>query len=201
MSSINSTPDNSQLTINNTNQHKNRKSLLLVLFAFALPIILAKMALEQNWLDLAVTNQGTLLKNELTLTELGLSNSDFSQQWLILYALPKECLDPCLKALETVHNSYVVLGKDMPRVTPVLLTRGQFSPEQNKQLAKSQWQIQAMPEQSRNIIKQSQVFIVDPLGNVILSHLPPASDEKVQAEFSKAIIADMKKLLKYSKVG
>ena len=146
-------------------------------------------------------NQGTLLNNELTLAKLGLSDSDFPQQWLILYALPKQCLAPCLKSLETVHNSYVVLGKDMPRVTPVALTRNQFSPEQNKQLARSQWHIQSMPEQSKNIIRQSQVFIVDPLGNVILSHTPPLADGKKQADFGKAIIADMKKLLKYSKVG
>jgi len=201
MSSINATPDTSQPTVDNTNRHKNRKSLILVLLAFVLPIILAKMALEQDWLDLAVTNQGTLLNNELTLAKLGLSDSDFPQQWLILYALPKQCLAPCLKSLETVHNSYVVLGKDMPRVTPVALTRSQFSPEQNKQLAKSQWHIKSMPAQSKNIIRQSQVFIVDPLGNVILSHTPPSADGKQQADFSKAIIADMKKLLKYSKVG
>ena len=100
---------------------KNRKSLMLVLFAFALPIILAKLALEQNWLDLGVTNQGTLLHNNLTLTQLGLTDNDFSQQWLILYALPKQCHSSCLKALETVHNAYVILGKDMPRVTPVAL--------------------------------------------------------------------------------
>ena len=192
MTSINETPKNS---------YKNRKSLLLLLLAFVLPIILAKMALEQEWLDLGVTNHGTLLNNELTLSQLGLSKRDFSQQWLILYALPKQCLAACIKSLETVHNSYVVLGKDMPRVTPVLLTQNQFSPEQSQRLAKSQWQIQSMPEQSKNVIKQSQVFIVDPLGNVILSHFPPLTDREKQAVFGKAIIADMKKLLKYSKVG
>jgi len=180
---------------------KNRKSLLLVIFAFALPIILAKLALEQNWLDLGVTNQGKLLKNELTLTQLGLSQSDFAQQWLILYVLPKQCQASCLKTLETVHNTYVVLGKDMPRVTPVALRQQEFTTEQSQQLSNSQWQILPMPEQSKNIITEPQVFIVDPLGNVILSHLLPDIDVKQQASFGKAILADMKKLLKYSKVG
>jgi hypothetical protein len=201
MSSINTTSTNSQLAQKNTNPHKNRKSLLLVFLAFALPIILAKLALEQEWLDLGVTNQGTLLNNELTLKQLGLSQTDFSEQWLILYALPKQCLAPCLKTLETVHNSYVVLGKDMPRVTPVLLTQTPFSSQQAKRIAESQWQVEAMPVQSKNIIKQSQVFIVDPLGNVILSHFPPLVGVEEQAILGKAIIADMKKLLKYSKVG
>ena len=57
MSSINTTPDNSQPTADSTNLHKNRKSLVLVLLAFVLPIILAKMALEQDWLDLGVTTK------------------------------------------------------------------------------------------------------------------------------------------------
>jgi len=179
---------------------KNRKSLMLVLFAFALPIILAKLALEQNWLDLGVTNQGTLLHNNLTLTQLGLTDNDFSQQWLILYALPKQCHSSCLKALETVHNAYVILGKDMPRVTPVALKQQEFTEQQSQRLANSQWKILPMPIQSKNIITESQVFIVDPLGNVILSHLLPSEDVQ-QANFGKAIVADMKKLLKYSKVG
>lgn len=199
MSSINATPETSPPT-KNANMHKNRKSLLLVLFAFALPIILAKLALEQNWLALGVTNQGTLLNNELTLEKLGLKNELFKEQWLILYSLPKECLSSCLKTLETVHNTYVVLGKDMPRVTPVALKQQEFSPQQNQQLAKSQWQILTMPAQSKNFITQSQVLIIDPLGNVILSHFPPLEKDQ-QADFGKAILADMKKLLKYSKVG
>jgi len=201
MSSINADHDSSQTPKTTPSLHKNRRSLILVLIAFALPVILAKLALEQKWLDMGVTNQGTLLKNELTLTQLGLTNSDYSKQWLILYMLPKQCLATCLKTLETVHNTYVVLGKDMPRVTPVALTYNPFTAEQKQQLAKSQWHIVPMPDQSKNIIEQSKIFIVDPLGNVILSHLPPAIDPQQQATFGKAIVADMKKLLKYSKVG
>jgi hypothetical protein len=201
MNNINATPNHAHAPVKSPQLHKNRKSLFLLLFAFALPIILAKLALEQQWLDLAVTNQGTLLDNELTLNQLGLTDGDLPKQWLILYALPKQCSQTCLKTLETVHNTYVVLGKDMPRVTPVALARSPFSPQQRQQLAKSQWQILPMPEQSKNIITQSQVLIVDPLGNIVLSHFPPMAETTPQAAFGKAILADMKKLLKYSKVG
>ena len=201
MSSSHITQERVSPAIENKTLTKNRKSLLLVIFAFALPVILAKLALDQNWLALGVTNNGTLLKNELTLKKLGITNAEFSQQWLILYALPKQCLAPCLKALETVHNTYVVLGKDMPRVTPVLLKQQEFNQQQTQQLTKSQWHILPMTEQSKNLISQSQIFIVDPLGNVILSHLPPIAGTTQQGSFGKAILADMKKLLKYSKVG
>ena len=50
------------------------------------------------------------------------------------------------------------------------------------------------------MIKHPTVLLIDPLGNVILEHSLPASTED-QAMFGKNILADMKKLLKYSKIG
>lgn len=181
-------------------QNKNRRSLLLLLAVFALPIILAKFALEGEWLAMGVTNKGTLLTNELTLTQLGLETEKFNQQWLILYSLPENCEHDCQKSLEAVHNTYVALGKEMPRVTPVALYQSELSAEQLQQLSKSQWQLLSMPTQAKQYIYQPQVLIVDPLGNVFLSHKVPNNVEQL-SQFGKQILADMKKLLKYSKVG
>jgi hypothetical protein len=183
-----------------TSKHRNRRSLLLLVSVFILPILLAKLALENQWLDLGVTNQGKLLDQPLTLNELGIDQSEFAKQWLIIYRLPNVCPEICLHSIETVHNSYVALGKDMPRISPVLLKENIFSAQQNKQLAKSQWQILTLTSQMSNLLQKPQVLIADPLGNIILRHQLPEKVEQ-QAAFGKAIIADMKKLLKYSKVG
>ncbi|MCW8833492.1 MAG: hypothetical protein OQK09_12805 [Colwellia sp.] len=182
------------------NQQKNRRSLLLMLAVFALPIILAKFALDGEWLETGVTNKGTLLTDGLTLEKLGVEHEAFEQQWLILYSLPKNCNGDCQKALEAVHNTYVALGKEMPRVTPVALYQSELSMEQLKQISKSQWQLLSMPSQAKELIVSSQVLIVDPLGNVFLSHQVPDAVDKLP-QFGKQILADMKKLLKYSKVG
>jgi hypothetical protein len=183
-----------------TSKHRNRRSLLLLVSVFILPILLAKLALENQWLDLGVTNQGKLLDQPLTLNELGIDQSEFAKQWLIIYRLPNVCPEICLHSIEAVHNSYVALGKDMPRISPVLLKENIFSAQQNKQLAKSQWQILTLTSQMSNLLQKPQVLIADPLGNIILRHQLPEKVEQ-QAAFGKAIIADMKKLLKYSKVG
>ena len=185
---------------NNSSNKSNRRSLLLLITVFILPILLAKLALENQWLDLGVTNQGELLTQPLTLTDLGMNEQEFTQQWLIIYRLPSQCPDMCLHSIETVHNSYVALGKDMPRVTPVLLKGNIFSAQQNKQLSKSQWQILALTPQMKNLLQGPQILIADPLGNIILSHQLPEQEQQ-QTSLGKAIIADMKKLLKYSKVG
>ena len=179
---------------------KSRRNLFLVLFAFALPVILAKLALEQNWLEYGVSNYGSLIEKELTLTQIGLEEFDFDKNWLILYTLPKTCQLHCEKALESVHNTYVALGKDMPRVTPVALTQHQLSPKQKEQIAQSQWRLIDMPSLAKNILEPGKVFIIDPLGNIMLVHSIP-EDTKAFPELGKHILADMKKLLKYSRVG
>ena len=205
-------PDDSidSKTINSSNKsdyastpmpsQRNRRSLLLLMSVFILPILLAKLALDNQWLNLGVTNQGKLLTQPLTLEDLGISESELTKQWLIIYRLPNTCPDVCLHSIETVHNSYVALGKDMPRVSAVLLKGNIFSAQQSKQLAKSQWKILALTPKINNLLQEPQVLIVDPLGNIILKHQLP-EQEQLQAAFGKAIVADMKKLLKYSKVG
>jgi len=197
MSSI---PNESPLEQSKIVQHKNRRSLLLVLAVFALPIILAKFALNGQWLATGVTNKGTLLADSLTLTQLGLDKTKFPQQWLILYSLPEHCGSDCQKTLETVHNTYVALGKEMPRVSPVALYQNELSAVQHQQISKSQWQLLPMPALAKDFINKPQVYIVDPLGNVFLSHLVPDNSAQLP-QFGKQILADMKKLLKYSKVG
>jgi hypothetical protein len=186
--------------MNISNQKKSRRSMLLLLAAFIAPIILAKLALMQNWFDYGVTNQGTLVDNELTLTQLGLGDIDFNHQWVMLYALPKVCDQHCERTLYSVHNTYKALGRETPRVTPLALTYQALSPVQQQMIQDKQWQVMSIPNQAKSIIPDSQVLIVDPLGNVVLSHLPPQQQEGLAA-FGKAILADFKKLLKYSRVG
>ena len=198
MSTIELSENNSNVNKNNPN--KSRRSLLLVLATFALPIILAKFALEQQWLEMGVTNKGTLLANELTLEQLGLKTTDYEQHWLIMYSLPQQCSVSCQQTLEAVHNTYVALGKDMPRVSPVALYQNELSIDQRQKISQSKWQLVAMPEKAKQQITQSQIFIVDPLGNIFLSHQLPEKAEHLP-QFGKQILADMKKLLKYSKVG
>ena len=184
----------------NVAKKQNRRMLMLVVAVFALPIILAKFALNGDWLATGVTNNGTLLTNELTLEKLGIDNDEFNQQWMLLYSLPKNCDFVCQKTLETVHNTYVALGKEMPRVSPVALYQRELSAEQVQQISKSQWHLLPMPAKAKQYIDKPQVLIVDPLGNVFLSHTIPNDIEQLP-QFGKKILADMKKLLKYSRVG
>ena len=181
-------------------QKKSRLSLILLLLAFVLPIALAKLALEFKWLDYGVTNQGILVSNELSLNQLGLGDVDFEQKWLIIYALPADCDHHCENTLENVHNTYVALGKEMPRVMPVALLRAPLSNVQQNRVNQSKWHVLSMPEQAKKIIDHSQILLVDPLGNIFITHEIPDNDQAL-TRLGKKIIADMKKVLKYSRIG
>lgn len=182
------------------NKHSNRRSLLLLLAVFILPIVLAKMALDNQWLALGVTNKGTLLTNPLTLNELGIKTQVPDKKWLVIYKLPLQCNSSCLASVEAVHNSYIAIGKDRPRVAAILLNAESFSAEALEQLSRSQWLSVKPVDMLPNQTLQAQVLIADPLGNIMLVHQVPDDTEKLP-QFGKAILADMKKLLKYSKVG
>lgn len=179
---------------------KSRRSIIILLAVFIIPVVLAKLALNQQWFNYGVTNKGQLIENELTLEKLGLKVEDFDHQWLMLYSLPENCDQQCEKTLVSVNNTYIALGKEMPRVKPVALTQQNLTAAQSDKIQIKKWHIQSMPALTKNTITQSQVLIVDPLGNVILSHLPPTSADQLP-QFGKAILADFKKLLKYSRIG
>jgi len=179
---------------------KSRRTLLLVLAAFIIPVVLAKFALDQQWFNKGVTNKGTLLTNQITLDKMGLSADSFEKKWLMLYLLPEQCQQQCQQTLHSVNNTYIALGKESERVQPIALTHQDLTVSQRQLIKEKSWAIQSMPAQTSALFKDSQILIVDTLGNIILTYIPPKK-ESAQPLFGKAILADLKKLLKYSKIG
>ncbi len=183
-----------------TQKQKSRRTLLLVLVAFILPVVLAKLALTQQWFNYGVTNQGSLIENELTLAQLGLEDEILTNTWLVIYSLPAQCDRHCEAILLTVNNSYKLLGKDMPRVKAIALTQQTLTEKQLAKISINKWTIMPTPSLTKNILTHSQVLIVDTLGNVVLTHQPPENADLLPG-FGKAILEDFKKLLKYSRIG
>ncbi|WP_448556525.1 hypothetical protein [Thalassotalea montiporae] len=197
-----------------------RKHFVMVCVAFLLPVILAKMALEQQWFNYGVTNQGQLLAEPVSLSQLSLTDIQTDKHWLLVFNSPAPCEKACQQSVNALSNTYLALGKEMPRVQPVLLnyTKSANQTETNTTLDitttadtesvgkaqsdidVSRWQKFNVPELSHPELQRGKVFIVDPLGNVVMTHQPPQTADALPA-FGKAIVADMKKLLKYSRIG
>ncbi|WP_371374788.1 hypothetical protein [Thalassotalea aquiviva] len=181
-------------------EHSNsRRSFILLLAAFIIPVVLAKFALTQQWFNYGVTNLGELIETPLTLADVGIE-APKTKQWLVIYSLPQECNKRCQHTLLGVQNSYFALGRETPRVTPIALTHSSVNLEQIKQLDARHWQVISAPAHVATELSSSKVYIADPLGNIIISYQQPISENEVPS-FGKAMLSDLKKLLKYSRIG
>ncbi|MFD2167305.1 hypothetical protein ACFSJY_13715 [Thalassotalea euphylliae] len=175
-----------------------RKSFVLLCVAFVLPVVLAKLALTQQWFNYGVTNQGQLLDKPVNLSELSLERIQVPEKWLLVYNLPADCQKFCRQTINLLSNTYTALGKEMPRVQSVALSNQQDVFSQEKPAIR--WQLSAKSDAAHPVLEERVLFVVDPHGNVVLTHQAPNSVDDLP-QFGKAIVADMKKLLKYSRIG
>ncbi|WP_394173880.1 hypothetical protein [Thalassotalea litorea] len=183
-----------------TDKSKSRLSLVLVIGVFVVPVILAKLALTNQWFNEGVTNQGALLDQPLDLTELGVNTDAIDKQWLIIYGLPQTCDEKCDQTLFSINQSYLALGRETPRVTPVVMDPVGTHQALITRLNQQHWQIQASSLQAKLRVLPSQIYIADPLGNVMMIYPRPETEQQFK-QFSKDLLSDMRKLLKYSRIG
>ncbi|ALT00085.1 hypothetical protein [Lacimicrobium alkaliphilum] len=178
----------------------NRKMMLLVLLAFLLPVILAKLALEFDWFNKAATNKGELLEPAPDLSAL-----DSHNKWRILYRLPEQCDTVCDNALYSINQVWMALGREQHRAEPVVLvTELSDKARQDKLSDDSAIRlVNVKAEQISAVFKARAtdgIFLVDTLNNVILHY--PVAEQKQQAVLdSRNILADLRKLLKLSRIG
>ena len=178
---------------------KSRRSLILLLSVFIIPVVLAKLALTNQWFNEGVTNQGTLVEGELTLANIGIAVPE-NKQWLVIYSVPENCDEKCIQALKGIENTYLALGRETPRVTPVALTRSPFNAEQLQSLDNNHWQFKTTNAEALKQLPPGQIYVSDPLGNIMLNYQQPQNAEDIPA-FGRGMLSDMKKLLKYSRIG
>ncbi|RYV00604.1 hypothetical protein SOPP22_17510 [Shewanella sp. OPT22] len=176
---------------------KNNSRVLLVLaLVFIAPVVLAKLFLAMHWYQGGVTNKGQLLPDSMTYQSLKMKNPA-PHHWQVIYMMPDECTQKCQQQLFVLNQSYLALGKDKNRVTPVVLHQ-----QGTDALAMSQYKFtQAVA--SKMIAKQmdrQQMVVVDPLGKLVTCYdLMPSKHEQVMQ--GRALLNDLHKMLKLSRVG
>ncbi|MEW9797773.1 hypothetical protein [Alteromonas sp. CYL-A6] len=190
-----SSPDQAQKT-------RSRKTLLLVLMAFIVPVILAKLALEQDWFNRASTNKGTLLTPTLDLSEL---LSERAPKWRLLYVIPSECDAVCENALYSLQQVWLALGRETDRVEALTLSLDTSDQRAVKSVDAAP-NIQRQPVMNENVNKlfngvgSDGIFIVDTQNNAML-HFNVVADKEQAVMESRDILSDIKKLLKLSRIG
>ena len=195
-------------------EKKNQIAIIALVVVFVLPVILAKVALENDWFNKGATNQGELLTPPI---DFSANFAELPPLWRLVYVLPEQCDAKCANAIYALGQIHMALGKHMDRVEPLIITT------QNSQLTALQSsedthlsdgksfldtfkRMQTLNLTKENVnemfksVSSDGIFIVDTLNNGMLKHaLYSDKEEAVQA--SRSILSDIKKLLKLSRIG
>ncbi len=188
---------------------RGRRTLLIVAAVFLVPVAVAfTLYYGKLWRPANSASKGELIDPARPLVVSGLRHADgtaagpevFGGKWTLIYIGDGRCDDACRKALVFGRQSRLALNNEMTRVQRVILATANccdkeyFAREQAGLIALDA----SAPEASAFLAqfpaeRESSLFIVDPLGNLMMRH--------DASHTTKDLLSDLKKLLKLSHIG
>jgi hypothetical protein len=195
---------------------RGRRQLLLLAALFFVPLAIAFWMYygPTGWRPSGDASKGDLIDPARPLAALALTTAGGTQtqpdflrgKWSMVYVGDGLCDERCRKALYLTRQSRIALNKDMDRVQRVFLVTGRccdraFLAQEHPDLivarvddAASAALLEPFPAYGGvPLADAGRIFLVDPLGNLLMSYAPTAPD--------KALLTDMKKLLRLSHIG
>jgi hypothetical protein len=195
---------------------RGRRQLVLLAALFFVPLAIAFWMYygPTGWHPPGDASKGDLIDPARPLAALALTTPDGTQtkpdflrgKWSMVYVGDGLCDDRCRKALYLTRQSRIALNKDMDRVQRVFLVTGRccdrgFLAQEHPDLIVARVDddasaalLEPFPTYGGvPLADGGRIFIVDPLGNLLMSYAPAAPD--------KALLTDMKKLLRLSHIG
>jgi len=186
----------------NTQNKNNKRSLILMIIVFVLPVILAYMALKFDWFNKAATNRGELLQPVIEASSL---IGDSESKWHLLYVIPTQCDDSCQNAIYSIRQTYLATGKESDRVSMLFLQTESSSQTAVSNISEfgGDYLLQKTEKNVNELFKSidiNAIFIADTQHNIVLRY-PVTPDQQQAIMDSRDILADLKKLLKLSRIG
>ena len=191
-------------------QRRGRKVFLLMLTFFVVPIIVVILMYQFNWKPHGAS-LGELVKpprlldssKELKNNEGVVLKPEFwKEKWSVVY-IADQCEKTCMDKLRDMRQLHVSLYKDITRTQRVFITNVQDVTEIknkypdliviNQPLADVSKLIQQFQLNDENITISNRLYLVDPLGHLMMSYKPtvPLADVR----------KDITRLLRYSWAG
>jgi len=174
---------------------KNRRKVM-VLFLIAFGTLAASYGLfflTQGSSLWGTTNNGEFVEPPLAVGALALEAADgtpasLEAAWQLWIVTTEGCGPSCRQAVHQLRQLHALLNKDAQRVRRALVADGA--------LLAAPWladypRMQRLTDRSGKL--QDGLYIVDPLGNLVLRYPYSAA--------GKPLLEDLKKLLKVSKIG
>jgi hypothetical protein len=188
---------------------RGRRTLIIVAAMFFLPVAVAfSLYYGKLWRPANSASKGELIDPARPLKVAGLRHADgtpaeasaLSGKWTLVYIGDGRCDEACRESLSFGRQSRLALNNEMTRVQRVFLATANCC--DNEYLAREQAGLVALdassPEAAALLAqfpgeRAHTLFIVDPLGNLMMRH--------DASHTSKDLLSDLKKLLKLSHIG
>jgi hypothetical protein len=194
----------------------NRKKLIIIAAWFLIPLALATIwykVLPKSFLPSASTNNGELLDPIFTLDKFTqqtakgeiFTNVEIEKIWTLVHFVQGECDEQCSQSLYKTRQLRISMGKDIDRLNRIAVLKQDGISDSNQKMWASHPDLEVLiasrngvgaqiKSQVKNIqISWDSIFLVDPLGNVMM-HFPASMEAKL-------IKKDIRKLLKLSHIG
>ncbi len=185
----------------------NRFGRLEGLLVVAIPVVGVLLAMWMYFGSLLIpdgrTNNGVLLSPPLSVNIFAseqLETVSEQEHWAVVVTSDGPCDETCRHMLYLARQSHIALDRDQPRVRRFLLTPtkqddmteefAEFLQQNHADLAVVKGSIPVLEATQDNA---SHIFVVDPLGNVILWY--------DKTHDGKELLKDLEKLLKLSRIG
>lgn len=188
-------------------QSRSRKMLILLALLFLAPLAFSFwLYYGSSWRPGGSTNHGALIQPARPLPATPLAPLDGSQtrpvlnagKWSLVYVGNGQCDADCRKTLVFTRQVYLSMGRLSDRIQRVFLVTDECCEQQ--WLAAEQAGLITIPAPDTQIValfpaadRARQVFVVDPLGNLMMSY-----DSRAEP---KGLRDDLKKLLNLSHIG
>jgi len=196
----------------------SRQGLVLLLLIFLAPTFVAWVmhnSGKSGWQPQGLTNKGTLvhparplgMPAELRAGDV-LLNDYLQGKWTLLYFGDADCDEICNTSLYNMRQVNILQNEHMRRVQRLFLLRSDTLTETLASLLEQEYPDMAVTSVTAEQVQQispdflidgvsmqgaERIYIIDPLGNLMM-YYPPGADPG-------GMHKDLKKLLKYSKIG
>lgn len=180
-------------------RRRRNRIMIVMLFGVAAATYLAAYLAQPLVGWLGTTNQGRLLEPMPRIENLPIVASpvasEFLQEhkWRLAVTAAAVCETPCQDALHQLRQLHVLLSQDAGRVRRALLLAGPVTSPAVQALAGEYPKLQIVQLLEIPQPLQTAVYIIDPLGNVVL--------EYSYEQAGKPLLTDLKKLLRISRAG
>ncbi|MEO1596707.1 MAG: hypothetical protein AAFS02_15805 [Pseudomonadota bacterium] len=185
------------------NRRRGRLQLILLALVFFGPLAVAiAMYFSGGTQDGEGVNYGGLLEPPVSVEPKLHFDSGLRERWALIVKPSGDCDDACERALIDVRQVRLATGREIDRIErALLLSSGAALREETVDAhpglivlkAGSDARLATAIASALDALPPDQIYIMDPIGNVILSY--PMAPER------KRLLGDLKKLLKLSRIG